>query len=67
MNNKRNTSENKFMRYIRRTWKQKICALALILIGIVSAIVSGGEANALIFLGFIGVPLFFAGTNYLDL
>lgn len=67
MRDERNNNESKFMRYIRRTWKQKICALALILIGIVSAIVSGGEANALIFLGFIGVPLFFAGTNYLDL
>lgn len=46
-----------------KTLKNKLAAVTLLSAGIVSTILSEGDATALVFFGFIAVPLFFAKEN----
>ena len=50
---------NRFKDYIRRTYKNKLVALGLFGVGIVSTILSGGDGTAMLFLGMIGLSSFF--------
>lgn len=55
--------KERIMRHLRRTYKNKICVLALILIGILSTIISN-DATVLVFTLLIGIPLFFVKDNF---
>lgn len=55
----------RFVRYLRRTWKNKIAALVFILGGVVAATIDRECGTALIFCLLIGVPLFFTKENYM--
>lgn len=57
INKLRNKKELK--RYFRRTKENKFISVNLIGLGILSAILSGGEATFLVFTLAIGLPLFF--------
>ena len=46
------------MRYLKKTWKNKLISLALILGGYLSMLISG-DATFLFFILLIAVPLFF--------
>ena len=48
----------RFIRYLRRTYQNKIIALAMTVCGIVSAMIDG-DATALVFISLIAVPVFF--------
>ena len=64
MNKKTNEHMNRFKKYIRRTYKNKLCALALIILGLIFTSVSN-DITVLVFLSILGVPLFFAKKNYI--
>lgn len=49
---------------LRRTYKNKLCALALIIIGI-GPIYLENDATFMIFALLIGLPLFFAKQNHI--
>ena len=53
------------IKYLRRTWKNKVAALALAFIGYLSTFIDG-DATAFVFLLLIAVPLFFARRNLVD-
>lgn len=55
----------RFKRYIRRTIKNKLCAVALILVGLFIVKLTG-DGTALAFFIIIGIPLFFVNKNYID-
>lgn len=57
---------NRFKNYIRRTYKNKLVALGLFGLGIVSTMLSDGDGTAMIFLGIIGLSAFFAKENIID-
>lgn len=50
--------------YLRETWKNKICALALIGIGVLTTVLSG-DATALVFLLMFAIPLFLSFENWI--
>ena len=50
------------IRYIRRTWKNKLIALALLAIGGLTLSISN-DATVFIFMMFITLPLFFINKN----
>lgn len=47
---------------IRRTYKNKLCALALIILGIIATSIDK-DATVLIFTLLLGIPLFFSRKN----
>lgn len=53
------------IKYLKRTWKNKVAALALALVGYLSTFIDG-DATAFVFLLFIAVPMFFARNNFVD-
>lgn len=54
------------IKYLVRTWKNKVAALALALIGYLSTFIDG-DATAFVFLLIcFAVPLFFARRNHID-
>lgn len=53
----------RFVRHLRKTWKQKLCAMALAAVGVLSAMLSEGDATALIIMLFIAVPMFFSNRT----
>lgn len=55
----------RFIRYMRRTWLNKVVALAATLIGLLSVIVSEGDATFLLLMSFITVPMFFSRESWL--
>lgn len=55
--------KERIIRHFRRTYKNKICVVALILIGILSTIISD-DATVLVFTLLIGIPLFFVKDNF---
>lgn len=56
----------RFMRCLNRTWKQKLCAVGLIAIGVLTAILSEGDITALIFLSIFAIPMFLSkGANWI--
>lgn len=54
----------RFVRYFRRTLKQKLCALAMIALGVLTAWV-GEDATALVFILFIAVPMLISGKRWM--
>lgn len=60
-----NKTIKKFKRYMRRTYKNKICALVLIVLGILPAVFAGVGIGLVVGL-FIGVPLFFSSENWIN-
>jgi uncharacterized membrane protein YiaA len=62
-----NTNEGikEIAKYMRRTRLNKICALALIGLGLISASISN-DATFLIFTLLFGIPLFFSRRNWIS-
>ena len=55
----------RFIRYMRRTWLNKLVAVAMSLLGLLSVIVSEGDATFFILMSLITVPMFFARESWL--
>lgn len=55
----------RIINYIRRTWKNKICAIALILGGIVPMILEN-DGTALVMMLMFAIPLFFSKKNLVE-
>ena len=55
----------KFERYIRRTFKNKLCAIVLLGIGALATI-PDGDATFFVLILFITIPLFFTKENWID-
>lgn len=53
------------IKYIRRTWKNKAVALAMMGLGYLSTFIDG-DATGCVFLMLLATPIFFAGTNLVD-
>lgn len=53
------------IKYLIRTWKNKVAALALAFVGYWSMFILD-DATAFLFLMLIAIPLFFARSNYID-
>ena len=53
------------IKYLRRTWKNKVVALSVIFIGRLSLFIDS-EGTGLVFLLLLAIPLFFARHNYID-
>lgn len=51
------------VRYFEKTWKNKLCAIGLIAIGLFSACFLK-DSTFLVFALFIGIPLFVSGKNH---
>lgn len=51
-------------RYFRRTYKNKLCAIAMIIIGIIATNIDN-DATVLVFTLLFGLPLFFAKRNHI--
>lgn len=64
MYNKNNM--RRFMRYFRRTLKQKLYAVAMVAAGIVSTSVLDGDATFLALMLCIAVPMFISRKNWID-
>lgn len=54
----------KFVRYIRKTLKNKLCSIALLGIGMLSAI-PDRDITFLVTVSFIAIPLFFSKENWI--
>jgi hypothetical protein len=50
------------IKYLKRTWKNKVTALAIAFAGYLSTFIDG-DATAFVFVMLIAVPLFFTRTN----
>lgn len=50
---------------IRRTYKNKLCALTLVIIGIISMYLDTDGGTIMTFMLLIGVPLFFSKQNHI--
>ena len=62
--NKKENYKKKVVRHFRKTWKNKLCVLALIMLGLLTPIISG-DATVLVFTLLIGIPLFFVKENFI--
>ena len=51
--------------YLREKWKNKVCALALILIGLLTAVLTG-DGTGFVFIAFFAIPLFLAMENWIQ-
>ena len=51
--------------YIKKTWKNKLAAIALTLVGYLSTLPEK-DGTAFVFLLMFSIPLFFAKENYID-
>lgn len=60
----RRKHENGFYKYMRRTYKNKLCAIAMLCIGIFSTYILK-EASGLLFISIVAIPLFFAKDNWI--
>jgi Na+/H+ antiporter NhaD/arsenite permease-like protein len=61
---KRNTYIKRFVRNIRRTYKNKLVAIALLACSLAPAILDN-DGTALLFISMFAVPLFFAKNNWI--
>ena len=52
------------IKYIKRTWKNKAVAMAMMVGGYLSTFI-GGDANGCVVLMLFAIPLFIAGKNYI--
>lgn len=53
------------IKYIKRTWKNKVVALAMMGLGYLSTFIDG-DATGCVFLMLFAIPLFFERTNLID-
>lgn len=53
------------IKYLRRTWKNKLAALGLAVVGYWSIGIDN-DATAFVFFLFFAIPLFFARRNHID-
>ena len=53
------------IKYLKRTWKNKAVASAMMVLGCLSTFVDG-DATGCVFLMLLAIPLFLAGKNYID-
>jgi hypothetical protein len=53
------------IKYLKRTWKNKAIALAMMLIAYLSTFVDGDITGA-VFVMLLALPLFFTRTNLID-
>ena len=60
----RSRRKESFGSYIRRTYKNKLCAAALLICGLFSTYVMK-EASALLYMSIISIPLFFSKENWI--
>ena len=58
------TMRKKFRRYIRRTYKNKLCAIALFIIGVVPVFIEN-DGTLMIITSCISIPLFFSRKNHI--
>lgn len=59
-----NKNEKKAINYFRRTFKNKLCAALLFMVGLI-ALGIDSDATSLVFISCIAVPLFFAKENWI--
>lgn len=59
-------NKKEFTRYIRKTYKNKLIAMILLAVGIISTSISDGDVTFLVFTMMIGLPLFFTRKNYIS-
>ena len=52
----------RFIRYLRRTYQNKVIALAMIGVGAVPVVLDG-DGTALVFMLMLAIPVFFADKN----
>lgn len=52
----------RFIRYLRRTYQNKVVAMAMIGVGILSTLIEG-DATALVFILMLAIPVFFMDKN----
>lgn len=52
-----------FVKYIRRTWKNKLIAIAAVSAGMLGVVLEK-DATALVFMMFIAVPMFFSSRDW---
>lgn len=52
------------IKYLKRTWKNKVAAMAIAFVGYLSTFIDG-DATAFVFLMLIAIPLFFTRRNYI--
>lgn len=64
MNEKTEKYIRKFVKYIRRTLRNKLCAIALIMVGIILRFISN-DITFLVFTLLIGMPMFFSNKNWI--
>lgn len=62
---KKRTYKKRFIKYLRRTYKNKIVALILMGLMALTAPLLDGDWTAVIFISFIAVPLFFTNKNWI--
>lgn len=65
MSQKNGEFKREFVKYIRRTAKNKMVALTLIAIGLIVRAMTG-EATVLVLTLMFGIPLFLARNNYIQ-
>ena len=56
--------KKRFKRYMRETYKNKICALASVIVGIIATFIFK-DITVLVFMLLLGIPLFLAKKNYI--
>lgn len=61
---KNNRGIKRFARYIYRTYKNKLCALVLLILGVLTTKIDG-DGTVLLFLSMIALPLFFSDENWI--
>lgn len=67
LNRKNESKIKKGIKQLRKckTFKNKLYAIALTILGLISAKLLDGDITVLIFMEFIAIPLFFAKENYI--
>lgn len=66
MNKSRARKSRRFARYIRRTLKNKLYALAILVVAIVSIPLLEGEGTIFVLFTLFAIPMFFAKDNWFD-
>lgn len=59
-----NVNKKRFRQYVKRTIKNKIVALMLIILGVLSVFIDG-DCTFMIFAVTVSIALFFAKNNYI--
>ena len=59
-----NVNKKRFRQYMKRTFKNKIVALMLIILGVLSVFIDG-DGTFMIFVVAVSIALFFAKNNYI--